>query len=117
MNGWFMPAPAPCANTYRNLASVFAKQLVETLEDVHQLGLHIEHFDHRIVTELLHPLQRVGDRPIAVVELRVDFIPFDRHRNGSAGRRSHAIRRYHELPGAVLERVDVYFAIAFADRA
>src|ERR1041385_7941467 len=95
-----MPAPAPCANTYSSRAScgrtsmpssVFAKELVESLEHAHELGLLLEHFDNRVVNvleqkpklmgvhfdnrvvpALLHALQRVGDRPVAVVKLPVD---------------------------------------------
>src|ERR1041384_5284595 len=73
-----MPAPAPCANTYSSRAScgrtsmpssVFAKELVESLEHAHELGLLLEHFDNRVVPALLHALQRFGDRPVAVVKL------------------------------------------------
>src|ERR1041385_2831377 len=106
-----MPAPAPCANTYSSRAScgrtsmpssVFANEVVEALEDAHELGFHVEHFDDRIVAELLHALQRVGDRPVAVVELPVDLVPRDRHRHRRAGRRPHTVRRDHQLAAAIL---------------
>src|SRR5882757_1787959 len=114
-----IPAPAPCASTYSRRAScgrtssassVFANELVEPLEHAHELGLALEHFDDRIVTKLLHPLQRIHDRPVAVVKLAVDLIPLDRHRHRCTGTWPHAVGGDHQLPGAVLEGVDVDFA-------
>src|SRR6266478_1735990 len=119
-----IPAPAPCASTYSRRAScgrtssassVFANELVDPLENAHELGFGLEHFDDRIVTKLLHPLQRIHDRPVAVAQLRVHLVPLDRHRDGRAGGRPHTVGRDHQLPGAVLEGVDVDFAIALAD--
>src|ERR1051326_2178479 len=90
-----MPAPPPCASTYSSRAScgrtsmpssVFAKEFVESLEHAHELGLLLEHFDNRVVPALLHALQRVGDRPVAVVKLPVDLVPRDRHRHRRAGK-------------------------------
>src|SRR5882724_7589168 len=110
-----IPAPAPCASTYSSRAScgrtssassVFAKELVEAFENAHELGLQLEDFDDGIVAQLLHPLQCVGDREIAVVELAVDLVPFDRHRHRRTRRWSHAVRRHHQLARAVLEGVD-----------
>src|SRR4029077_20739480 len=111
-----IPAPAPCASTYSRRAScgrtssassVFANELVKTLENAHELGLCLEHFDDRIVAKLLHPLQSIRDRPVAVVELAVHLVPLDRHRYRRPRRRSHAVGRDHQLAGAILERVDV----------
>src|SRR6267378_3731584 len=121
-----MPAPAPCASTYSSRAScgrtsipssVFAKALVEACEDAHELGLYVEDFDDRIVAELLHALQCVDNREVAVVQLAIDLIPFDRHRDGSTGRWAHTVGRDHQLAGAVLEGDDVDPAFPLADRA
>src|SRR5882672_4614327 len=121
-----IPAPAPCASTYSSRAScgrtssassVFAKELVEAFENAHELGLRFEHFNDRIVAKLLHPLQRIPDRPVAVAQLRVHLVPLDRHRDGRAGGRPHTVGRDHQLPGAVLEGVDVDLAVALADGA
>src|SRR5260370_39267272 len=121
-----MPAPAPCASTYSSRAScgrtnmpssVFAKALVEAFKDAHELGLHVEDSDDRIGAELLHALQRVDDREVAVVQLGIDLIPFDRHRDGSTGRWAHTVGRDHQLAGAVLEGVNVDLPFPLADRA
>src|SRR6266403_956666 len=101
-----MPRPAntsaACASTYSRRAScgrtssassVFAKALVEAFENAHELGLQLEDFDDRIVAQLLHPLQRVGDGEVAVVEPAVDLVPFDRHRHRRARRWAHAVGR------------------------
>src|SRR5215831_16651133 len=121
MKGWFMPAPAPCANTYTYCApappSVFANELVEALQHAHEVGLHLKHFHDRVVAELLHPLQGVRDRPVAVMERAVDLVPFDRHRDGRAGGGPNAVGGHHELARAILEGIDVDLALAFADRA
>src|SRR5216110_1009616 len=117
---------APCASTYSRRAScgrtsmpssVLAKALVQALEDAHELGLHLEDFDDGIVAELLHALQRVDDREVAVVELPTHLIPFDRHRHRRARRRTDAVGRDHQLAGAVLKGIDVDLAFALADRA
>src|SRR6266545_8187758 len=121
-----IPAPAPCANTYSRRAScgrtsrpssVFAKALIEPFQHMNQIGLGLEHPHDRIVAELLHALQRIRDREVAVVELAAHLIPFDRHRHRRAGGGAHTVGRDHELTGAVLEGVDVDFAVALADRA
>src|ERR1041385_5503655 len=101
-----IPAPAPCASTYNRRAScgrtskpssVFANEVVETLEHTHELGLCLEHFDDRVVAELLHPLQRIHDRPVAVVELAVHLVPFDGHRHRRTGAGPHTVGRHHQL--------------------
>src|ERR1700752_3228862 len=116
MNGWFMPAPAPCAKTYTYRASV-AKELVQAFEETHELGLYLEDLDAGIVAQLFEALASVLDRPVAVVEFGIDLVPFDRHRYGCARRRAHAVRRDHQLAGAILERVDVDLPFPLADRA
>src|SRR6185295_3529444 len=119
-----IPAPAPCASTYSRRAScgrtssassVFANEFVEAFQDAHELGFGFEHFDHRIVAKLLHPLQRIHNRPVAVVELAIDLVPFDWHRDRRTGTWPHAVGRDHQLPGAVLEGVNVDLAVALAD--
>src|SRR5437870_2298980 len=117
MKGWCIPAPAPCANTYTYFASVFANEFVEAFQHAHERGLQLEHFDDRIVPQLLHALPGIRDREVAVAQLGVHLIPLDRHRDGSAGRWPHAVGRDHQLAGAVLEGVDVDFPFALADRA
>src|SRR6266576_6626658 len=97
-----MPAPAPCASTYSRRAScgrtsmpssVFAKAIVQAFEDAHELGFHLEDFDAGIGAELLHALQRVDDREVAVVKLPAHLIPFDRHPPGRARRPTAAAAR------------------------
>src|SRR2546425_7780968 len=93
-----IPAPAPCASTYSRRAScgrtskpssVFPKALIESLQHVNQIGLGLEHSDDRIVAQLLHALQRIGDREVAVVQFAVHLVPFDRHRDRRAERMTH----------------------------
>src|SRR5882762_11342964 len=111
-----IPAPAPCASTYSWRAScgrtskpssVFPKAHIEPLQDVYQIGLGLEHRQNRIVFELPHALQRIGDREVAVVKLGVDLVPFDWHRHRRTRGRTHTVGRDHQLAGAVLEGVDV----------
>src|SRR6267378_6472671 len=84
-----IPPPAPCASTYNRRAScgrtskpssVFAKAHIEPLQHVNQIGFGLEDRQNRIVSHLLHPLQRVADREIAVVKPGVHLVPSDRHR-------------------------------------
>src|SRR5256885_3276414 len=69
MKGWCIPAPAPCANTYTYFASVFANEFVEAFQHAHERGLQLEHFDDRIVPQLLHALPGIRDREVAVRSL------------------------------------------------
>src|SRR6266576_506812 len=53
----------------RHNADFLLQPFIQPLQHPPQVGFAFQHGQHGIVAELLHPLQRIGDRELAVMEL------------------------------------------------